>query len=344
MNQHMKQLLLAYALSSLIVSGALGCGVSAFSDPTETATPDATSISMTATVAPTETATAPPTPAPLAPKPADVSAYASAIAAFLNETSNSVVSCGPVESLLISWGMRWDDASPPCIQGNTDGDEADELVVRDCVQDAQAACYVTVLDSGGGILGISFRSTPIPFDPWLNMGNWPRLFAAEDINEDGNGELVCLSELCGAHTCFVTVHVLSGRPSGYLDIAPGIEMAYPTIGLEDENGDGLREFVLHGGIIGSVGAGPQRARTEIYSWDRGRPHPTRRRLSIRRRACTFTSRMPTPPSRPETSTKPCPSTGRRWTIRTWGLRLGKGSRKAGTRGTNFPPGPSSNQA
>ena len=62
----------------------------------------------------------------------------------------------------------------------------------------------------------------------------------------------------------------------------------------------------------------------------GQLTPYERRLSIRRRACSFTSRMPTPPSRPETSTKPCPSTGRRWTIRTWGLRLGKGSRKAGT--------------
>ena len=44
-------------------------------------------------------------------------------------------------------------------------------------------------------------------------------------------------------------------------------MASATVSLQDKDGDGSQEVWLHGGEIGSVGAGAQRTRTEVYAWD-----------------------------------------------------------------------------
>jgi tetratricopeptide (TPR) repeat protein len=44
-------------------------------------------------------------------------------------------------------------------------------------------------------------------------------------------------------------------------------MSYVEPSFADWDGDGVRELIMYGGTIGSVGAGPQRERTEVYKWD-----------------------------------------------------------------------------
>ncbi len=56
-----------------------------------------------------------------------------------------------------------------------------------------------------------------------------------------------------------------------MPVGPGVTSAYPdSIALEDRDGDGTLEIVVHGNVIGSVGAGPQRASTHVYRLIEGR--------------------------------------------------------------------------
>ncbi|MCB8986607.1 MAG: hypothetical protein H6661_02520 [Ardenticatenaceae bacterium] len=46
-----------------------------------------------------------------------------------------------------------------------------------------------------------------------------------------------------------------------------ISISFAEPRLEDENGDGRLDFLVHGGTIGSVGAGIMRPYTEVWRWD-----------------------------------------------------------------------------
>ncbi len=93
------------------------------------------------------------------------------------------------------------------------------------------------------------------------------VLTTEDINADGQTDIVWLDTTCGASTCFDTVNVRSWDGSSWTDWTDGtITMAYATVDLGDvsEEGQGS-ELVVSGGVYGSVGAGPQRSRTEIWA-------------------------------------------------------------------------------
>ena len=91
--------------------------------------------------------------------------------------------------------------------------------------------------------------------------------ATEDINADGQSDIVWLDTTCGASTCFDTVNVRSWDGSKWADWTDGtITMAYASVDLEDRSEDGQgAEIVASGGVYGSVGAGPQRSRTETWA-------------------------------------------------------------------------------
>ena len=101
-----------------------------------------------------------------------------------------------------------------------------------------------------------------------------RLLAAEDINADGQPDVVWVDTTCGASTCFDTVNVRSWDGTSWADWTEGtITMAYAEINLADELDSGQgEELVLEGGIYGSVGAGPQRSRTEVWASVDGAPY------------------------------------------------------------------------
>ncbi len=101
-----------------------------------------------------------------------------------------------------------------------------------------------------------------------------RLLATEDVNDDRLPDVVWVDTTCGASTCFDTVNIRSWDGSAWTDRTDGtITMAYADIKLSDVSKEGQgREIVLSGGIYGSVGAGPQRSRTEVWASIGGAPY------------------------------------------------------------------------
>ena len=101
-----------------------------------------------------------------------------------------------------------------------------------------------------------------------------RLLTVADINLDELPDVAWVDTTCGASTCFDTVNVRSWDGTTWADWTDGtITMAYAEINLSDVSEAGLgEEITLEGGIYGSVGAGPQRSRTEVWSSLEGGPY------------------------------------------------------------------------
>ncbi len=100
------------------------------------------------------------------------------------------------------------------------------------------------------------------------------LLAVDDVNLDGQMDVVWQDTTCGASTCFDTVYIRSWDGSAWQDWTVGtITMAYAEVSLEDVDPAGSgQELVLTGGVYGSVGAGPQRSRTEVWGSPDGAPY------------------------------------------------------------------------
>lgn len=108
--------------------------------------------------------------------------------------------------------------------------------------------------------------------------NMPAIVGLADMTGDGLAELVTDQHTCGAHTCYGNYQVLSYRegsiqslvsrpPLTEGDATNTISISYPDVRFEDATQDGLPDFLVHGGSIGSVGAGIVRTYTEVWSWD-----------------------------------------------------------------------------
>ena len=100
------------------------------------------------------------------------------------------------------------------------------------------------------------------------------LLQAGDINQDGMPDIAWTDTTCGAHTCFSTLFVDSWDGKTYRDWVDGEPtMAYGEYSFKDVTAAGEGdEIMAHGGVIGSVGAGPQRAWTETYISENGEPY------------------------------------------------------------------------
>jgi hypothetical protein len=215
------------------------------------------------------------------PRPPDFEDYPSAVAAYLSKAGSAAAErC--LAGLLEAWTMPEPDAplaaEERCRAGNTDADADDELAVLFTATPEDPGLFgllsnVAVFDLDGDAYRVVYQS-------WT-ADQFPEVFphsiaAAGDVNADGNGELVYTRSTCGAHTCTLSVFVITGDGAGYRHLTPftddpaapsGIAMETAELTLEDRDGDGAQEIVLHGGIIGSAGAGPQRTRTEVYAWN-----------------------------------------------------------------------------
>ena len=91
----------------------------------------------------------------------------------------------------------------------------------------------------------------------------------QDLDADGADELVASQGLCGAHTCFEDLLVLSWNGTMLANRLEDstAELPYPVIGVADPDGDGVYQIEVESGGFGSVGAGPQRSITWIWRPD-----------------------------------------------------------------------------
>lgn len=106
----------------------------------------------------------------------------------------------------------------------------------------------------------------------------PEIVGLADMTGDELPELVTNVTVCGASTCYgnfrvvgfagdIYADLVSHEPLGEDDPGNTIILSFPDARLVDMGQDGTTDLLIHGGTLGSAGAGIVRPRTEIWSWD-----------------------------------------------------------------------------
>jgi hypothetical protein len=256
--------LLRLVLWALTVLCVTGCDLRLSQTTLPTPSPSvAAQVLPTATSAPrpTDTPPPPPTAVPIPPRPQDFEQYASTIVAYLNDSKGDE---DGLRSLLEGWEALRHVTDLLRVDVDDDGTGEFLLVVVDPSPEygINARGDLLVIDRDNETFRLAYTAAG---DSVLTD---PALLEVDDLNEDGYTEIAFSSTSCGAHTCFTTVYVVSSGTGTYDDLTNGgVEMSYAEPSFQDWDGDGTRALIMHGGTIGSVGAGPQRARTEVYKWN-----------------------------------------------------------------------------
>jgi len=225
-----------------------------------------------ATSSPAVSATASPTSAPPPARPAALADYARTAAAYLTANPGAAGNC--LAAVYAAWQMPLIAPSTACTLANTDADGNQEVVAVFTAPSpgpngtAGVAYDVVVFDRGTGGYQAAYESGEQQVARPGTQAVQPVLFAG-DMLGGGGGALAYTTEECGASTCSTTVHVVRGTASGYAPITPdgGITLATVTSVKVEDAGDGTKRIVLTGGEFGSVGAGPQRQETEVWTWN-----------------------------------------------------------------------------
>lgn len=105
----------------------------------------------------------------------------------------------------------------------------------------------------------------------------PEVVTVADFTGDDVYEVVTQSTGCGAHTCFQAYEIITTHLGGWQNVVQRqdiveeagafIHISSSDAATRDTNGDGVYDFVVHGGAIGSAGAGIHRTYTEIWRWN-----------------------------------------------------------------------------
>ncbi len=96
----------------------------------------------------------------------------------------------------------------------------------------------------------------------------PGIRYLQDLDADGRAELVESSPTCGASTCFEDVKVQVWNGSGFRNRFEGnsTDLPFPDIHISDPENDGYYQIEIVASGFGSVGAGPQRNVSRVWSY------------------------------------------------------------------------------
>lgn len=178
------------------------------------------------------------------------------------------------------WQARGEDFQ----QADVDGDGTDEWLVTVYFFDPEFMPWGTPGDFwiiGENGLDYRFFTPDRYFDddyetqPEFSLSA-PTVVAASDLTGDGTPDPVLGRSICGAHTCTYFYSILSQQGGTLENITASsddqtfgvITMTYAeALPPSDETGDGVLDFLIYGGWVGSAGSGIQRPRTEVWSWN-----------------------------------------------------------------------------
>jgi len=213
---------------------------------------------MTPTLTPTAAATS--TVAPTAQAlpddcPTSLDAYADAV---LDQLNDEATTPEDLQTWLVACRAATADEQSVTVASLAQGQEAAIVVLHDPTAEVIAPQgLVLVYHKTAQDYTLSHK--------YESMGR-VELVLASDINGDDNFDLVYSDFSCGAHTCFGTLRVESWDGEAYQDWIEGEPtIAGPEYQLENVTAEGEGdEILVHGGVIDSAGAGPQRAWTEVY--------------------------------------------------------------------------------
>lgn len=244
--------------------------------PLSTATPKSMPPSPppTPTSGPSATPTFPTqteTPLPLGAAPLDWDALGPWLADAWQDRRDPA----EVRSALLAAGWMEDQAEWRNLE--LTGDLRDEWVLRlrDIGADPEYAAMwffaapgnLWIIGEGGPLYSHHAGTDLLSREPGL----MPEVAAIGDMTGDGLPELVLQDTDCGAHTCYGYFTVIGLTREGFRNLVDSrdpqfeaISLSYPDVRLSREGDRDV--LMLHGGTIGSAGAGIMRAYTETWAW------------------------------------------------------------------------------
>jgi len=108
----------------------------------------------------------------------------------------------------------------------------------------------------------------------------PTVISTADLTGDGLSDVALSRQTCGAHTCTYFFSILSHHhgdldsvvqlpesPEGWATEDTIVKTYAEVQPTRDATGDGISDFLIYGGQVGSAGSGIQRTLTEIWAWN-----------------------------------------------------------------------------
>lgn len=196
-------------------------------------------------------------PAPGSPtlgQPSDLADYPAAIQQYLSAGGDLAA----LENALASWNALPDD-SGQVVSGDLTGDGIPEVVVafQGLAPEAVSGTGdILILACRDGAYDIVYHWSGGPSGPSV------RLIQVVDANSDGRLDVAHVLTSCGAHTCFETLEILGWDGASFVSLMGGVlDMPFPTYTVAPGR------IEARSGMIGSVGAEPQRAYSEVWEWN-----------------------------------------------------------------------------
>lgn len=98
----------------------------------------------------------------------------------------------------------------------------------------------------------------------------PQVEYFQDMDADGQDEIIASAQTCGAHTCFLDLRLLDWDGATLVDATPAdtAELPQPQLAVEDPDADGVLDLVISPSGVGSAGAGPYWGENQRWTFGR----------------------------------------------------------------------------